>query len=166
MANGLLHEPKILFLDEPTAGIDPMSRRNIWELLYQLADHGVALFVTTHYMEEAERCNRVAILSQGRLLRLGTPRELRAQVTGQLLEVECQPLMKASLAFQKLSGVTGITAYGTTLHLNVTNPEQTTAQIRTTAQEQAIQVTSIKPIEASLEDVFASLGREMESVPA
>ncbi len=161
VANGLLHEPKILFLDEPTAGVDPMSRRSIWELLYQLADQGVALFVTTHYMEEAERCNQVAIISRGKLLRGGTPRELRESVSGQLLEVECSPLMKASQAFSRLPGVVGLTAYGTTLHLNVANAKSVETALRDTARSQSIAVASVKPIAASLEDVFASLEKEM-----
>jgi len=161
VANGLLHEPKILFLDEPTAGVDPMSRRGIWELLYQLADQGVSLFVTTHYMEEAERCNQVAIIARGKMLRGGTPRELRESVSGQLLEVECSPLMKASQAFGRLPGVVGLTAYGTTLHLNVDNPKTVETALRETARAQNIAVTSVKPIAASLEDVFASLEKEM-----
>ena len=73
IANGILHNPKILFLDEPTAGIDPLSRRSIWALLFQLAKEGTALFVTTHYMEEAERCDTIAFISNGRLLKSGTP---------------------------------------------------------------------------------------------
>ena len=161
VANGLLHEPKILFLDEPTAGVDPMSRRDIWELLYRLADQGVALFVTTHYMEEAERCNQVAIIARGKILRDGTPRQLRESVQGQLIEVEAAPLMKASQAFANLPGVVGITVYGTTLHLNVDNPEKVEAAVRSSAKTENIKVESVHPIQASLEDVFASLEKEM-----
>lgn len=77
IANGILHKPRILFLDEPTAGIDPLSRRSIWALLFQLAKDGVALFVTTHYMEEAERCNLIGFISNGRILKIGTPNEFK-----------------------------------------------------------------------------------------
>ena len=77
IANGILHQPKILFLDEPTAGIDPLSRRSIWVLLFQLASEGTALFVTTHYMEEAERCHQIAFLSDGKLLKIGTPQNFK-----------------------------------------------------------------------------------------
>jgi ABC-2 type transport system ATP-binding protein len=77
IANGILHKPKILFLDEPTAGIDPLSRRAIWDLLFELAKEGTALFVTTHYMEEAERCDTIAFISQGRILKMGTPQEFK-----------------------------------------------------------------------------------------
>jgi ABC-2 type transport system ATP-binding protein len=161
IANALLHEPRILFLDEPTAGIDPMSRRSLWELLYQLANSGVALFVTTHYMEEAERCNQVAIISSGRLLRLGSPAELRGDIAGQLLEVECQPLMKASAVFKNLPGVIGITAYGVTLHINVEDAAAAERILRDAARAQDITVTGIRAIAPNLEDVFAGLEKEM-----
>jgi ABC-2 type transport system ATP-binding protein len=158
LANAILHRPRILFLDEPTAGIDPISRRSLWELLYQIANSGVALFVTTHYMEEAERCNQIAFISRGRLLKIGTPQELKNSVEGKLLEVACSPLMKASHMFGQISGVVSITAYGTMLHLNVTDVEKVKADILRTAAAQGITVTSIEPIAPSLEDVFATLG--------
>ena len=157
LANAILHKPRILFLDEPTAGIDPLFRRAFWELLYQLADEGVALFITTHYMEEAERCNQIAFISQGKLLKIGSPQMLKKEVSGQLLEVECQPLMKASKVFQDIPGVMGVTTYGTTLHLNVLDPQAIQAQLPAIAVRNGITVTLIRPITASLEDVFASL---------
>lgn len=157
VANSILHRPRILFLDEPTAGIDPLSRRALWELLYTFADEGVALFITTHYMEEAERCNQIAFISQGKLLTIGTPEELKSRVTGKLLNVECSPLMKASRIFRGLPGVTGITAYGTSLHLNVVDQLASEKLIRTRAAAENIRIQSINTIEASLEDVFAVL---------
>lgn len=162
LANALLHEPKILFLDEPTAGVDPLSRRALWELLYQLSSEGVALFVTTHYMEEAERCNQIAFISGGKLLKIGAPSQLKHEVTGNLLEVECTPLMKASHFFSKIPGVTGLTAYGVTLHLNVADEASVQNAIARIAREQDIRVVSIKPIPASLEDVFATLEEAYE----
>lgn len=86
LANAILHRPKVLFLDEPTAGIDPVSRRSVWEILYQLADEGVALFVTTHYMEEAERCNQIGFIRKGRILKIGKPQELKEQIGVNSLE--------------------------------------------------------------------------------
>ncbi len=157
VGNAILHDPKIIFLDEPTAGIDPLSRRALWELLYELADSGAALFVTTHYMEEAERCNQIAFISQGSLLTVGQPNELKDKVTGRLLEVTCRPLMKASRVFQSVQGVSDITAYGTNLHLHVDDPQAATSRLRETAQLEGIEITAIRPIEASLEDVFAVL---------
>lgn len=157
VGNALLHEPKILFLDEPTAGVDPLSRRALWELLYVLADRGVALFVTTHYMEEAERCNKIAFISEGKLLRIGKPSELKASVTGNLIEIECRPLMKASRFFQNIPGVIGLTAYGTNLHLNTLDRKKAEEEILRISKKENIQILSMKSIEASLEDVFATL---------
>lgn len=160
VAAAMLHEPRILFLDEPTAGVDPMSRRALWEVLYALADRGVALFVTTHYMEEAERCNQIAFISQGKLLTLGKPAELRAKNPGKVLEVECRPLMKASRTFSVLPQVDNITAYGTTLHLNVSDATAAERAIRECAAQEQIEIVSIRPIEAALEDVFATLSEQ------
>ncbi len=160
LANAILHRPKILFLDEPTAGLDPISRRGVWEVLYQLADQGVALFVTTHYMEEAERCNQIGFISRGRLLKIGKPEELKSQISTNLLEVECQPLMKASHFFGQLPEVIGLTAYGTTLHLNVTNALLAQESVAKSANKEGIAIKSIKPINASLEDVFATLTKD------
>jgi ABC-2 type transport system ATP-binding protein len=160
VANAILHRPGILFLDEPTAGIDPVSRRILWEMLYQFAADGVALFVTTHYMEEAERCNQIAVISQGKLLKIGEPDELKAELKGRLLEVECKPLMKASKIFRTLPGVEGVTAYGTTLHLNVSDERALMPALKSAASSNNIDVTSVKPITASLEDVFATLAEE------
>ncbi len=157
LANSILHSPRILFLDEPTAGIDPLSRRALWEVLYRIADGGVALFVTTHYMEEAERCNQIAFISQGKLLTTGTPAELKAGVSKKLLEVECRPLMKGSSLYGKLPGVLGITAYGTTLHLNVSDEEKVKQEVTAASKAEGIELISMKRISASLEDVFASL---------
>lgn len=157
VANAILHQPKILFLDEPTAGIDPLSRRALWELLYQLAEEGIALFVTTHYMEEAERCNNIVIMAQGKVLRIGKPNELKSQVKEQVVEVECAPLMKASSIFQKIPGVVGVTAYGTTLHLNVREGLNVEHFLKEEADKKNIRIISIRKISASLEDVFATL---------
>ncbi|HEX5036109.1 MAG TPA: ABC transporter ATP-binding protein [bacterium] len=157
LANAILHKPRILFLDEPTAGIDPLSRRALWEVLYRIADAGVALFVTTHYMEEAERCNQIAFISKGKLITIGTPQQLKDNVGGRLLEVECKPLMKGSSVFGRLPGVTGVTAYGTTLHLGVTNEAKVKKEIQDTAAKEGIEIVAVRPIAASLEDVFASL---------
>ncbi|OIO37704.1 MAG: hypothetical protein AUJ71_04780 [Candidatus Omnitrophica bacterium CG1_02_49_16] len=163
VASGILHAPRILFLDEPTAGIDPLSRRELWEFLYRLAEDGIALFVTTHYMEEAERCNNVVIMSQGKILRLGRPKDLKAQVKEKVVEVECLPLMKASRVFQGIPGVVGVTVYGTTLHLNVRRDAVIDRLLEETARKKGITIQSMHEISASLEDVFATL-QETETV--
>jgi ABC-2 type transport system ATP-binding protein len=157
VANAILHRPKIIFLDEPTAGLDPLSRRSIWELLYQLAEGGTSLFVTTHYMEEAERCNTIAFISRGKILKIGRPSDLKEALAGQILEVACRPLMKASHLFSTLEGVMGVTVYGTTLNLNVTDRDAVEGRVRTAAAGEGIQIAAIRSIPASLEDVFSDL---------
>jgi len=160
IANAILHRPKIIFLDEPTAGLDPLARRAIWELLYQLAEGGTSLFVTTHYMEEAERCSTIAFISDGKILKIGQPAQLKQDLSRQILEVACQPLMKASRLFGGLEGVRGVTVYGTTLNLNVTDEKAVEARVIASARKEGVTVTSIKPISASLEDVFSDLDKE------
>jgi len=162
IANAILHKPKIMFLDEPTAGLDPLARRAIWELLYQLAESGTSLFVTTHYMEEAERCNTIAFISAGKILKIGQPAALRQQLSGQILEVACHPLMKASRIFLTLEGVRGVTAYGTTLNLNVTDEKAVEERVIAIAAKEGVTISSIKPIAASLEDVFSDLDSEVK----
>jgi len=157
IANAILHKPKIIFLDEPTAGLDPLSRRAIWELLYQLAEGGTSLFVTTHYMEEAERCNTIAFISAGKILKIGQPAALRQQLSGRILEVACKPLMKASRLFLKLEGVRGVTVYGTTLNLNVTDEKAVEQRVIDLGRKEGLTISSIKVVDASLEDVFSDL---------
>jgi len=157
VANAILHQPKIIFLDEPTAGLDPLARRAIWELLYQLSEQGTSLFVTTHYMEEAERCNTIAFISAGKILRIGQPAQLKHDLSAQILEVTCRPLMKASRLFLTLEGVRGVTVYGTTLNLNVNDRKAVEARVMAAASREGVEITSIRPIGASLEDVFSDL---------
>ena len=159
IANAILHKPKIIFLDEPTAGLDPLARRAIWELLYQLTEGGTSLFVTTHYMEEAERCNTIAFINEGKILKIGQPTQLKHDLSRQILEVTCRPLMKASRVFGALEGVRGVTVYGTTLNLNVTDQKTVEALVLAAAGKEGVEVTSIKSISASLEDVFSDLER-------
>ena len=104
----VLHKPPILFLDEPTSGVDPISRRQFWDLIHQMAEEGVTVFVTTHYMEEAEYCNRLALIFRGKIVALGTPSELkRDSMKGELLLIECEPLGKAVEALQSAPGGDG-----------------------------------------------------------
>lgn len=160
VANAILHRPKIIFLDEPTAGIDPISRRSIWELLYQIANDGVALFVTTHYMEEAERCNQIAFISKGRILKSGSAEQLRQGFPDKLLDVSCDPVMKGSHVFSQIPGVLRVTAYGTSVHLSVTNIETVKMEVMRRAGQEQIHVRSIEIVEPTLEDVFATIQEE------
>lgn len=162
LACSILHEPRLLFLDEPTSGIDPVTRRALWELLYQLADAGTALFVTTHYMEEAERCNHIAFIRNGKLLKKGTPQGLRDELSGQILEIECSPLMKASAFFRLLPEVEIVTAYGHYLHLDLVQGTKIDEKMIEMAKKEGIEIKNIRSVSASLEDVFTTIAGQKE----
>src|SRR3984893_14318286 len=116
----IVHQPPLLFLDEPTAGVDPVSRRSFWTLIYGLAKGGVTIFLTTHYIDEAEHADRVALMLDGRVVALAPPRELRETgLDGTLLEVECEPAIDALELLPTLPGVREVTLYGTLLHVLV-----------------------------------------------
>jgi len=154
----VLHKPPIVFLDEPTSGVDPITRRKFWDLIQQMASEGVTIFVTTHYMEEAEYCNRLALIFRGKIVALGTPSELkRDAMTGELLLVECEPLGEAVEALQSAPGVMDAAVFGNALHLVVGDAAQAGPQLRSYLTEHGIAVTRIEQIRPSLEDVFVSL---------
>jgi len=160
IANAILHRPKVLFLDEPTAGLDPIVRRLVWELLYKLTQEGMALFLTTHYMEEAERCHHLAILSHGKILMQGTPSAIRQSLSDDVWRITCQPLMLASSLFQQLPQVKGLTVYSHALHVHLSQLVDREPFYRL-AQEHGIHIESIEKIEPTLEDVFATLEQEI-----
>ena len=154
----VLHKPPIIFLDEPTSGVDPISRRRFWELIHSMAEDGVTVFVTTHYMEEAEYCNRLALIFRGKIVALGTPTELkRGSMKGELLLVQCDPLGAALETLQSASGVTDAAVFGNALHLVVKNAEEAAPQLQAQLVRQGIAVRRIEKISPSLEDVFVSL---------
>ncbi len=158
----VLHKPPILFLDEPTSGVDPISRRQFWELIHQMAGEGVTVFVSTHYMEEAEYCNRLALIYRGKMVALGTPSELKSQsLKEELLLVECEPLAQAVEALSMHPAVIDAAAFGSALHLAVADAQQAIPVLREYLQQQTIQVKRIERIRPTLEDVFVSLtGRD------
>jgi ABC-2 type transport system ATP-binding protein len=154
----VLHRPPIIFLDEPTSGVDPISRRQFWDLIHQMAEQGVTVFVTTHYMEEAEYCNRLALIFRGKMVALGTPSELKCNsMKGELLLIECDPLGKAVEALQSAPGVSDAAVFGNALHLVVPDAAVAAPQIRKYLANQGVAVTSLDKIRPSLEDVFVSL---------
>jgi len=155
----IVHRPKVLFLDEPTAGVDPVSRRHFWEMIYTLAGEGVTTFVTTHYMDEAERCNRVALMFDGRIIADGEPDVLKTKMPGALVEIEAQPAVEAMEVLRQFPDVQEVIAKGllvhatlATLDVSASIPSLTNALIT-----RGIRVARIEPIEPSLEDVFISL---------
>ena len=154
----VLHRPPIVFLDEPTSGVDPISRRQFWDLIHQMAQEGVTVFVTTHYMEEAEYCNRLALIFRGKIVALGTPSELkRDSMKGQLLLVECEPLGPAVEALQTAPDVMDAAVFGNALHLVVADAAAASPKIREFLTQKGISVARIETIRPTLEDVFVSL---------
>ena len=154
----VLHKPPVIFLDEPTSGVDPITRRQFWELIHQMAGEGVTVFVTTHYMEEAEYCNRLALIFRGRIVALGTPSELkRDSMKGELLLVECAPLGDAVEALQSAPGVMDAAVFGNALHVVVESAAVAMPLLRAELAASGVTVTRMEPIPASLEDVFVSL---------
>ncbi len=154
----VLHQPPIIFLDEPTSGVDPISRRQFWDLIHGLAESGVTVFVTTHYMEEAEYCNRLALLFRGKIVALGTPSELKHRsMKGDLLLVECAPLGPAVEALQNAPTVVDAAVFGNALHLVVERADVAIPEIRKYLEDRGVAVRLIERIRPSLEDVFVSL---------
>jgi len=153
----VLHRPPILFLDEPTSGVDPLSRRLFWELIQRMSDEGVTVFVTTHYMDEAVYCNRLALMDRGQLIALGTPTELRRDsIEGSLLLLECDRIGDALERVRRVEGVHDAAVFGNALHLVVSNVEVGSA-IRAALEADGIVVERLESIRPSLEDAFVAL---------
>jgi ABC-2 type transport system ATP-binding protein len=154
----LLHRPSLIFLDEPTSGVDPNARRAFWDLIYDLADEGTTIFVTTHYMDEAEYCGRLGIMFRGQLLALDTPLALKEQhLNGQTWLITVTPLLPALTFLEALPAVSRATLSGNLLRL-VTQPGAHTAETLQAALEgQGYQVATVETAEATLEDVFIHL---------
>lgn len=166
LAAALIHEPQLVFLDEPTAGIDPVARRSLWDLLFVLASQGITFFVTTHYMDEAERCGQIAYIYLSQLMVMGSPDELKAlpEVTPpgtKRISVACEYAPRAMAALREMPGVLDSTLVEAEIHviLEETIPDDT---VRQTIEKAGFHVKEIRPIEPSLEDVFVTLTRSME----
>src|SRR5436309_5121240 len=184
LACALIHRPKILFLDEPTAGVDPVARRLLWDLLFQLAQQGTTLFVTTHYMDEAERCTQAAYIYYGKLLVSGDPNSMKREeiaATNRRLEIVCQPLMPALAALRGAPYVDDVSVFGQALHVRLKDvpPKPLTSDDfgsfaaaakravvmdvlgkRLTAAE--IEMYAIRSVYPTLEDIFVSFTRRMD----
>ena len=155
----LLHHPQILFLDEPTNGVDPVSRRDFWAILYQLVRDGLTVFVTTAYLDEAERCNRVGLMNQGRMIQCASPKALKQALEEKCYEVETSD-QRASRAFlQSLPGVLSADPYGAKLHLFLA-PGVSADALKASLAGQGIAVGEFREIVPSLEDVFIGLVRK------
>ncbi len=155
LASALLHRPRILFLDEPTAGVDPAARRVFWRIIRQLASRGTTIFVTTHYMDEAEYCHRLGLMVDGRLVALGKPAELKKQfVWGQLYRLEGRDVSRLLAWSKRFEGVRSANRFGTAVHLLIDPQKMTEEQFHTHLQEDHLTELQLSLIEPSLEDVF------------
>lgn len=157
----MLHEPKLLFLDEPTAGIDPVARRQLWDLLFELSGQGITFFVTTHYMDEAERCSHVAYIYYGKLIADGTPNSLRelpeVQPQGTIrVEITTPEVTRALRTTRTLPGIRSATIFGQSIHALI-DDHVDLETLRTLLSKQGIAVAEIRPLAPSLEDVFVEL---------
>lgn len=152
----VLHEPAVLFLDEPTSGVDPIARRQFWDVIRLLSDRGTTVFVSTHYMEEAEYCDRLAFMNRGRLVALGTPGELRAQMTEPILLVETDDAPRAVPLFTGLDGVHDVSLFGRGVRVVVADADQADPMLRQRLAAAGLGCRAVERIAPSLEDVFVS----------
>lgn len=158
LACAVLHEPSILFLDEPTSGVDPLSRRDFWALIRAMAQEGVTVFVTTHYMDEAEYCDRLALLHRGRIIALGTPDELRQEhMQADVLEVATDRPVEALEALPRWPPIREVALFGSLLHVVVDDAATAAPHVRALLERSGIRVAAVERIQPSLEDMFVSL---------
>lgn len=160
----ILHEPDMLFLDEPTAGVDPISRRTFWDLLYRLADEGTTIFVTTHYMDEAEHCQALAFIHQGRIIAHGSPEEIKVnKMSGQVLEIDCDRPDVAMAVLQQLDVFEEVALYGALIHVVAQDVDQYESRIERALSNADVRLQAMDVIAPSLEDVFISSVREHDN---
>lgn len=155
----MVHTPPILFLDEPTSGVDPVARRRFWDLIYEMAGSGTTVFVSTHYMEEAEYCHRLALLNRGRLIALDTPAALRRRVVDPILRVETDDPPAAVELLSRSGAVLEAAMFGRSLHVTVSDAITGEATVRRLLSGGGRRLDAIHAVEPSLEDVFVSLVR-------
>ncbi len=154
----ILHDPPVLFLDEPTSGVDPIARGAFWHLIHDLAETGHTIFVSTHYMDEAEYCHRLALMYKGKVIALGTPAELKRGLTAHtLLNLEATEPLETMRALEGLEGVRDVAVFGGGLHVTVDDVEAGSQRIRTALEAKRINVRRLEEIEPSMEDVFVAM---------
>ena len=154
----ILHEPPILFLDEPTSGVDPISRRQFWDLIYELSGRGVTVFVTTHYMAEAEYCDRIALIYRGELTAMGAPQALKTELMpADVLEVLTERPQDALGELRGLAGIKDVALFGKGLHVVTDDAAAAEGTVRARLTERGFQVARVEKITPSLEEVFVSL---------
>jgi ABC-2 type transport system ATP-binding protein len=153
----ILHEPPILFLDEPTSGVDPIARRSFWDLIYRLSEGGHTVFVTTHYMDEAEYCHRLALMYRGRIIALGAPQTLKDDLRSRILmRLETSDPLETMRALEGVPGAGEVAVFGSGLHVTV-DREETGGRIRAALSQAGIEVRRLERIQPSMEDVFVAM---------
>jgi ABC-2 type transport system ATP-binding protein len=159
----ILHEPPILFLDEPTSGVDPIARRTFWDLIYQLSAAGNTVFVSTHYMDEAEYCHRLALMYRGKVIALGTPAELKTSLSSHnLFHLEVSDLLGGMNALEKVPGLSDIAVFGGGLHVTAADAERAVPDMRSALEQAGISAPVLEAIQPSMEDVFVAMIEEEE----
>jgi ABC-2 type transport system ATP-binding protein len=158
LGTALIHKPDIVFLDEPTSGVDPISRRAFWDLINSLSESATTVFVTTHYLEEAEYCGNIILINSGKLIAEGNSKELKSKyLTNTILEIECTPVIDALSILEKAAFVDETTIFGNQIHIIVNEKYSEKEQIKSLLEGKNIAVKSIENIIPSLEDVFIHL---------
>ena len=157
LACALIHIPKVLFLDEPTNGVDPVSRRDFWRILYQLLREKVTIFVSTAYLDEAERCNRVGLIHKGKLLALGTPGELKTLMQGTIVEIRATEPRRAAALLQDRFPSGSVGLFGSRVHVVTHDPDAIIALSEEILGGNGIKLAGARAVEPSLEDVFISV---------
>jgi ABC-2 type transport system ATP-binding protein len=161
----IIHEPRIIFLDEPTAGVDPIARNNFWKLIKEMANKGVTIFVTTHYMDEAENCDRLALIYRGAIIAIDTPLRLKTQhMKEKVLKISVRDGEEWLHKFEKVEGIKELALFGTAIHAIVDNTVKATQIIKKLFREAGLKSYEIEQIQASLEDVFVSLIESYDKV--
>lgn len=158
LGTAVIHKPEIVFLDEPTSGVDPIARRNFWELINSLADNGTTVVVTTHYLEEAEYCNNIILIDAGKLIAEGNPKELKSKyITSKILEIECERVVDAIEILANQNFVDDLNIFGNSIHLTANNNYMNEVQIKKVLSGHSINVFRISEVLPTLEDVFIHL---------
>lgn len=157
LACALVHTPQVLFLDEPTNGVDPVSRRDFWRILYQLLKEGVTVFVSTAYLDEADRCNRVGLIHKGKLIACDTPNELKKLMDGTILEVRTPEARQAARILRERLPSASVGLFGDKVHVVTGDPGNMTTVVENLLKQEALSLHGIRVIEPSLEDVFVSV---------
>lgn len=159
----IIHGPEVIFLDEPTAGVDPLSRRSFWELIQELAFKGTTMFITTHYMDEAEHCHRLGLMYRGKLVALGSPLQLKTErVKGQLAEVVSSDYARALQLLSADARYRQVSLFGSTIHVTVDDATTASPEIKGLLESGNVSVYSVSRIPFAMEDVFISLVEEHE----